>query len=316
MKEMFGVSSINEDDDAIMNSFQSYSKDVLNELEKYEITCQSNPFPGKPVISDGKNLLRAVIQIQSPMEFFDKIFAEQDKFYDFAEDYEPVKAFFTGEQKNIFVDALNLMKIFDDSKTFVVDEQVENSVAEIKIILKKAAPYSDIPKLPELLNRFREAYSKVLDSMLAPVLAAIKDARTRTFEVLATKSYKEEFSDRFIKSFDEIREKAQKCNNVATLQNIRLEADALKLRLLNEISKKDEQLATLREIPPTYTGGVPPITKPQPVIKKRKNISIKSLNLSASWQIETTQDVDKHMATLREQIIKELAQDTIISIEF
>lgn len=316
MKELFGVSSINEDDDAMMNSFQSYSKDVLNELEKHEITCQSNPFPGKQVISDGKNLLRAVIQIQSPMEFFDKISADRDNYLDFAEDYEPVKAFFTGEQKNIFVDALNLMKIFDDSKTFVVDDQVESTVAEIKVILKKAAPYSDISKLPELLNRFREAYSKVLDSMLAPVLAAIKDARTRTFEALDAKSYKEEFSDRFIKSFDEIREKATKCNNVATLQNIRLEADALKLRLLNEISKRDEQLAKVRETPPTYAGGPTPVPKPQPAKKTRKNISIKSLSLSASWQIETEQDVDNQLAILREQIIKELAKDMIISIEF
>jgi hypothetical protein len=51
-------------------------------------------------------------------------------------------------------------------------------------------------------------------------------------------------------------------------------------------------------------------------MKKRKNISIQSVNLAASWQIETPQDVDKYIAALKERILKELDADTIINIEF
>ena len=317
MKELFGISSVNEDDDAIMRSFQTYSQNILNDLEKFEIMYQNNPLPGKQVVASGKNLLREVIRIQSPIEFYKKLAAYRDDYLDFAEDYEPVKAFFDGEQKPIFEKALRLMGIYDDSKTFVVDEKVESIVAEVKAILKKDAPYSDIPKLPELLDRFTEAYMKVLASMEVPIIAAIDDARTRVFEVLNTKSYKAEFSDRFIKLFNEIHDKATHCNNVATLQNIKVEADALKVRLLNEMSKKDEQIAKdkIAEGNSDYGDGDPE-QKPQPKIKKRKNISIKTVNLSASWQIETVQDVDKYMAALRERILKELDEDTIINIEF
>lgn len=53
-----------------------------------------------------------------------------------------------------------------------------------------------------------------------------------------------------------------------------------------------------------------------PKIKKHKNISIKTVNVANSWQIESVQDVDKYMAALRAQIIKELDDDTIINIEF
>ena len=76
--------------------------------------------------------------------------------------------------------------------TFIVDEGVENAVSEIKSILYKEAPYKDIPKLPELIDRFRDAYMKVLTSMEAPVLAAIDDARNRVFEVLNAKDYKDD----------------------------------------------------------------------------------------------------------------------------
>lgn len=130
---------------------------------------------------------------------------------------------------------------------------------------------------------------KVLASMEVPIIAAIDDARTRVFEVLDTKSYKAEFSDRFIKLFNEIQDKATHCNNVATLQNIKVEADALKVRLLNEMSRRDEQIAKdkVAEGNFHYDGGGKTEPKPQPKIKKRKNISIKTINLSVSWQIET-----------------------------
>ena len=139
--------------------------------------------------------------------------------------------------------------------------------------------------------------------------------------MLDTKSYVTELSDRYVKLFQEIQHKATHCNNVATLQNIKLEADALKVRLINEMDKKDEAITARRvaeEKAKYATTGVSPTTPPplQPTVKKKKNISIKSVSVSSSWQIETIQDVDKHMAALRAQILKELEEDTIVNIEF
>jgi energy-coupling factor transporter ATP-binding protein EcfA2 len=309
MKELFGVSSINDDDDSMMQSFQSYSSSLETELEKIEIMFNNHSFPGKKTVLTGKGLLRAIIQIQSPSEFFKKIYSDRDDFLDFAEDFEPVKAFFAGEQKKIFEDALKMMKIYDDSKTFIVDDKVEETVREIKAILKKDIPYSDIPKLPDLLSQFRNAYMAVLTQMEAPILKAIEDAKDRVFEVLNSKGYKDELKDRYFKLFREIHEKATTCNNVATLQNIKIEADALKVRLLNEMAKKDEKIA--EDTPPYGNDGDDP--KPP---KKHKSISIKSVSLTSSWQIESAQDLDKYIRELREQIMKELDQDTIINIEF
>jgi len=310
MKELFGVSSINDDDDSMMQSFQSYSSSLETELEKIEILFNNHNFPGKKIVLSGKGLLRAIIQIESPSEFFKKIHADRDDFLDFAEDFEPVKAFFAGEQKKIFEDALKMMKIYDDSKTFIVDDKVEETVREIKTILKKDMPYSDIPKLPDLVSQFRDAYMAVLTQMEAPILKAIEDAKDRVFKVLNTKKYKDELKDRYFKLFTEIHDKATTCNNVATLQNVKIEADALKVRLLNEMAKKDEKV--FEDTPPYGDDG----NDPKPPVKKHKSISIKNVSLTSSWQIESTKDLDKYINELREQIMKELEQDTIINIEF
>lgn len=324
MKELFGISSVSDDDDTMMQSFQSFSKNVINELDKYEIMYEDHSLPGKKVVAAGKTLLRGITEIEAPAEFFMKIQASRDGYLVFAEDFEPVKAFFSGEQKTIFEKALHLMGIYDDSKTFIVNEKVEASVKGIKDILKKESPYSDIPRLPELLDQFTNAYMSVLDSMEAPVLAAIEESRSRVYEVLDSKEYKDQFVDRFRRLFEEIYDKAKRCNNVATLQNIKVEADALKLRLLNEMSAKDREFAAEAEnqVPTPQPGvdggdGVKPIPTPRPApkVKKTKNIGIKSLSASASWQIETPEDVDKFVTALKERILKELEVDTVINIE-
>lgn len=323
MKELFGTSGSHEDDDALMRSFQTYSRNLLNELDKYEIMYQAKSFPGRNVVAQGKNLLRSILQVEFQLEFYKKIHAEREELLDFAEDFEPVKLFFGGEQKAIYEKALNLISIYDQSKTFIVHEQVEQVVSDIKAILRKEAPYGDIPKLPELLDRFAELYAGLLEEMVVPVKAAIDDARERVFEVLETKEYKDQFMSRFLMSFKEISEKAETCNNVATLQNIKIEADALKVRLLNELARKDElialdrvkeQQAKLMTAPSGESSSPNPV--PPPKVKKRKNISIKSVNLSASWQIESPQDVEKYVAELKQRILKELEENTIVNIEF
>ena len=319
MKELFAVSSVNDDEDAMMSSFQDYSRKLLAELEKQEIVVTGQHLPGHKTILAGKGLLRAALQLSAPTEFFRKMHTDRDSFLDFAEDYEPVRQFLAGEQKTIFVRSQDLMRIYDESKTFIVNDKVEDCVAAVKAILRQEAPYGEIPKLPELLDRFRDAYGEVLKTMEGPVLAAIEAARSRVFEVLDTKPYAEELTDRYVRLFEEIRHKATHSNNVATLQNIKVEADALKVRLLNEIDKKDEKLAADRvaEKQAKYDGEGPVVvTPPRSIVKKKKNISIKTISVSASWQIESAADVDKHLAAMRERILSELEENTVVNIEF
>ena len=51
-------------------------------------------------------------------------------------------------------------------------------------------------------------------------------------------------------------------------------------------------------------------------VKKTKNISIKSMTKTASWRLETTEDVDRYLNELRLKLVNELDTDTIVNIEF
>ncbi len=338
MKELFGVSPASDDDDALMSSFIGYAGRLKNDLEKLEIRYQSQPlYPGKPLVLQGKKLMNDVSQLKNANEFFASVDSDRDDYLDFAEDYEPVKKFFSGDQITIFDRAIRLMAIYDDSRTFIVNKEIESIVDQVKTIMKKAAPFSDIFKLPGLLDEFSNTYSKVLDEMEAPVEEAIDDARKRVLQELEGKLCEEQLRNGYIDRFQELDEKASHCANVATLQNIKIEADALKVRCLNEIAdlerklqaqqsaeneakddKKDTMIDQLKEGINPYESvdrkdmQVAPMLTP----KKQRTISIKSVNTETTWQLETADDVKRYVEELEKKLLAQLEENTIVHVEF
>ena len=321
MKELFNSTSVSDDDDAIMASFLSYADNLKNELEKLDIYYGNQPaYPGRGQVLAGKRLLTEALQMKYANEFFDFVARKKDDFLDFAEDYEPVKKFFAGDQKKIFDNALGKMRIYDESKTFIVDSELETVVAEIKAILAKESPYSAIFKLPGLIENFRNLYNDLLDEMQKPIDTAIREARQRVFDELREKKCHDKLVDKYVNQFQAIHDKAMSCNNVATLQNIKVEADALKVRCLNEIEAEENKIIAAeqaaRALKADKQNKETIIQQPAPKVKQKKTISIKSINNATTWQIENEADVKKYLAELEKKLLDTLEADTIINIEF
>ena len=166
---------------------------------------------------------------------------------------------------------------------------------------------------------------------------AIDEARKRVLQELEGKLCEGQLRSRYTERFQELHEKASRCNNVATLQNIKIEADALKVRCLNEIAdiesrlqdqkiaeeeKKEEhkkkQPDLVRERENTYGTGkrdeVPFVSVQKS--KKQRTISIKTINTETTWQLETEADVKHYVTMLEKRLLEELREDTIIHVEF
>ena len=184
---------------------------------------------------------------------------------------------------------------------------------------------------------FRSTYSKLLDEMEAPIEEAIDEARKRVLQELEGKLCEGQLRSRYTDRFQELHEKASRCNNVATLQNIKIEADALKVRCLNEIAdmesklqaqkiadevKKDDRKKTqpdrIGNRENTYAteihDEVSSVSVPKS--KKQRTISIKTINTETTWQLETEADVKHYVTMLEKRLLEELREDTIIHVEF
>ena len=218
------------------------------------------------------------------------------------------------------------------SKTYIVDAELEDVVAKMRTIVRMPKPYKEIPKLPELREKFMNCYMRILEEQAEPVKDSINQDRNRVFEVLNTKPYKDAKFNRYLELFKEIMDGAEHCNNVSTLRSYADKAEALKLRLLNEMNAEDIRLVQdaaakaeaerKRQEEEAEKRGetVKPaekVAEPQPVYKVRttKNVSIKTVAKTASWRLESKDDVDKYLAALRENLLKEMDEDTIVNIE-
>ena len=271
--------------------------------------------------------MQSVVQIQSAMDFFVTVSRKRDDFYDFAEDYEPVKAFFSGEQVTIFTRALDMLAIYEDSKTYIVNAELEDIVAQMRAIVRQEKPYGSIPKLPELREKFMSCYVKILQQEATPVLNAIDQARQRVMEVLSTKEYSVQKRNPYFAQFQELKDGAEHCNNVSSLRSYADKADALKLRLLNEMDALDNKLArqkaeeeARRKAEEAKQSGTPAAQvepAPAPVkLRKTKNVSIKMMTGTASWRLESKEDIDRYMDSLRKSLEAQLDGDTIVNVEF
>lgn len=331
MKEVFGVGSVSEDDDTIMKNFQRYAQNMLNEILRLEPQYQRFAYPGKKALEAGKKLMQPVIQIGATLEFFRHVAKKKDDFYDFAEDYEPVKAFFGSEQQEIFTRSLEMLAIYDDSKTYIVDSDLEEIVRAMRDIVRQEKPYKNIPKLPSLRQKFVDSYGKVLTREEKPVLDAIDQAEKRVMEVLNTKEYAENYRQRYFTLFAEIRDGAQHCNNVSSLRSYADKAEALKIRLLNEMDRRDAQIAkakaeearraaeeAARKAKEEGKTVIPVVVDPPAKyrVKKTKNVTIKSMAHTSSWRLESAEDVDRVLEDLRGSLLEELKGNDILNVEF
>ena len=330
MKELFGTAGSSDDEDMMMNIFIEYANKLISTLGKLQVRYENTKYPGKHIVEQGRKLLINLVQIQTLTEFFQTVAKKQDDLLDFAEDYEPIKAFFDSEQKTIFDRAVLYLSKYDDSKIYIVDEEIENIVSQISAIIKKQSPYSDIPKLPELLKKFSDLYSCILDEQLKLVLDSVYDSQKRVFDVLNTKEYAEANRSRYSAMFDEIIDVAKDCTNVSVLRSYADRAEALKMRLLNEMTQMEQEIALKKaeevrkrlEEQAKAVGDVnqaqieAEVQKKVETVKRIRNISIKSMTGTASWKLENTEDVDRYLNELRLKLVSELDTDTIVNIEF
>ncbi len=328
MKDVFRSGPVADDEDTIMKNFQRCAQNTLDEILRLEPQYQIYPYPGKKVLIDGKRLMQYAIQIQSPAEFFQKLSKMKDSFLDFAEDYEPVKSFFGSEQQEIFTRALDMLAIYDDSKTYIVDSELEEIVRQMRDITRQDKPYKNIPKLPGLRDKFMASYTRVLNREEKPVLEAISQSRQRVLEILETKEYADKYRERYNTLFSEIRDGAEHCNNVSSLRSYADKADALKIRLLNEMDHRDAQIAKEKaeeerraaEAAARNAGNggkeIDIIVTPPVKIKNTRNVPIKQMTHTSSWRLENEADVDKYLTALRESLLAELNEYDIVNVEF
>jgi hypothetical protein len=322
MKDYFGFTVSSDDDDVIMKNFKSRAKDKLDEYNEIMVEYRVNPkLPCKSVMEKAKKALEDLIAITEPVEFFKRVDGKRDDLLDDAEDTAPVFDFFRGEQKVIFEKALKYIRMFEDSKTYVREQDITDNVEQMASIVNSKSPFSQIQKLPDMCDKFVKQYGALLEKEAKEMEPIVADDYKKVMDILETKPFADAFRTKFAERFEEIKDKLATSHEIAAVKNIRLESDTLKLRCLDEIA--DYEAAHQPDpveppVPAPTSEGQSPVAPaaepPKARQKKRKNVSISNVAGARTYSIENEQDIDQFLAEMKQKLMKELDEDTIITL--
>ena len=325
IKDYFGGSVSSEDDDVLMKAFKNFAKNKKQFFDDIMVEYRINPdLPSKSLMEKAKKNLEVVMNIKDSVEFFKTVDEMRDDLLDDAEDTTPVFDFFKGEQKKIFEKTQKYLSIFDKSKTYVRDQKVLDVVAKMTEIVKGRNPYSQIQNLPDLNQQFMDVYAKLLEEEAEEMRPIVEADFKIVRDVLADKTFADQFTSKVNRSFEELLEKLKSSNEIAAVKNIKLESDTLKLRLLDEIEDYERSHQPIEpsgeEHPGEASGaeggtGETPMSKPPATPKKkRKNVSISSVAGARTYSLENEQDIDRFLAEMKAKLMEELGDDTIITL--
>jgi len=317
MKDLFSMTAVNDEDDTLIKTFKTRAENKVRDIEKQLIEYRlESRFPGQSVLVEAKDILSEIVDITNPIEFFRYVDSRKDDLLDI-EDIAPIITFFEGEQKTIFAKAWKYIDIFENSKTYVVDKQLIDMVESIKSIATKATPYSDIYKLPSLLEQFADLHTSLLEKEAEPIRAEVKIDQKQVMDILNQKDFADKFKDQFVQRFEELKDKLEHSNEVAAVKNIRHESDALRMRCLNEITEHEKILAEL------YKQKEDKLKKSSKdgsssfiAVKKRKDISLRYIAMNKIVVIEKETDIDEFLQSIKTSLLKELgdSEDTVINL--
>ena len=292
------------------------------------IEYRLNPkLPCKSLMEQAKKNLEELLTIKEPVEFFKTVDKKRDDLLDDADDTAPVFDFFKGGQKKIFEKALEQIQMFENSKTYVREQEIIDNVAQMEAIVTAKNPFRQIQKLPDMSMKFVTQYGALLEKEAEAMGPIVEDDLHKVLHMLDEKEFASVFRDKFINAFAELKQKLDTSHEIAAVKNIRLESDTLKLRCMDEIieyeeahrPKADPEPPVKPVTPPLGGDGVPPVkpvtTPPvQPKQKRRKNVSISNVAGARTYSIENEQDIDKFLAEMKRKLLQELEENTIITL--
>ncbi|WP_066893479.1 BREX system P-loop protein BrxC [Clostridium nigeriense] len=340
-KDLFGFSSMPSDEDGMMSIFKEYSR---TELYKIELMLNNftiiNKYPGEDTLKEGKKLFSKIVDIKDTLEFFKTVYDLEEDFLDYVDKIDNIKGFFfkkengvidtnsKGEQRQIFDNAIETLKNYDENKEYIVNDEIKEIIEEIKNILRMSTPYSKIPTIPLLIEKYNNKILSLLEEESIPVLAFIQTCKNQVIETVELYDFKDKYINRIIEEFGNLTNRTESANSFVVLSSMSDLAEKLKVRLINEIVTEDENLRRIKEkeiedkrkseetavsegTDKEYKADT---VKLEPkVVIKTKTLSMREL-VKGQRVIKNEEDIDAVLESLRAKLKEELKKDTIISL--
>jgi len=302
IKELFGGSSIPNDEELLMKYFKELGKEELKKIKDMNFNYSINKdYPGKEIVFLGEKLFQGLLNIDDIQEFFKYVYDLEEEFLDYIDYIDNIKGFFyrkenntvdlneRGEQRIIFDTATDILNSFKENKEFIYDCEIEGLVEELHGILRIKEPYNRIHQLPPLIEKYNNKVLELLNKEILPAIEFIKACKDEVIENLKGYDFYNEFEGKINEDFENLTKKTLCSKSFPVILSMYKLGEKLKLRWLNEIIKE------------TGRGNIAKVLSVIELVKDEKTI-------------KNHEDVELLLENLRKRLKEELKEDTTIRL--
>lgn len=317
IRDFYGGSAVTEDPDILMRDYRSYAqarKTAVEELLRQDYGRDSR-LPGRGTLETAGKLMDETLSIQDPMTFYRKVYELYEEFDEAALDLEDLNKFLGSPQKARFLQAVKTLEMYEASKNYISDEQIQEYAARIRKIIHMERPYSMIQDLGKQETALGNALVELLEAhaqKLEPEVLA--DRKMVVESITEGRPYTEELRKKLIPKFDELLHKLAHGRDIASIHSVPSESNALLQNCLREIEAAEN--AYQREIEARQREGQSQdwAKAESRKLKKTVSLTLRTLTEGRIYALESEEDVDQFVERIRAALKERLGENTVIKL--
>lgn len=270
-------------------------------------------YPGYKKVQTWITAFKNLKKIYDPKALFESFVSEAGQFKNYKEEIGTISDFFKN-QLTIFEKSCEFVDLYENNKSYLEETTARTLVTEMLTVIGMEEPYREIYKLSENNKKFGVVLGEVLQKEAEPVLLQIEDDR-KTARV-SFETYRMEIPANLEQSFATLKRKVETCQFVSTIIGVREESARVRDNYIDQAAKKyNEMVEALKKKAEEEnpTSGEAPV---QPTVhtKKLRNVAVSNL-LGTNRKLETKEDVDAIVETIRTQLMDMLDDETILNLK-
>ncbi|MHC9538757.1 MAG: BREX system P-loop protein BrxC [Vulcanimicrobiota bacterium] len=252
--------------------------EALNAL--YGYYGDGKRYPGKPVIDQGINLLKALVDKNDAAVFLESLREKKEELIQWKSDAKSVKEFFKDKKKH-FDRALHCIDLYDTYRHYLEDDDlITHAAQELDEIIHNPAPYGLIKDIPSLVECFNDRYDLMLKEMKERQRQNVESDWSTVLAELDKHSFDQKFCDELRAEFDAILSKLEQAGHFGDA-TVRGKSQKLMEQSLKKI---DEH-------------------QPGETTKVKETVKINPLKCAGNKKIlENESDVEEYLVKLKEAL--------------
>lgn len=161
-KDVFNKTDLPDDEDGLVKEIRTLIEKQVTEINAFKARYEGRKYPGLSLLDKGLEYFDQFHKGLDNASFFSTMKELQKDLSNWEYDMGSVKSFFGTDQKQIFDKGLSAINKHEENKVYLIGEDADTFVSQLKDIVKDPIPYGRIKNIPEIVYKIDDQIEKVL----------------------------------------------------------------------------------------------------------------------------------------------------------